>query len=83
MGGAVTSRMWAASGASVGFRPMLHIPYDPDLFADLNLERFELGKSGKILINHPESTYDDRFWALALSVYASEMAPPLPLKPIA
>ena len=46
--------MWAASGASVRFRPLLHIPYDLDLFADLNVERLELGKSGKILFNHRE-----------------------------
>jgi len=67
----------------VGLRPLLHIPYDPDLFAELNVERYELSKSGKILFNHPEGTKDDRFWALALSVYASEMAPPPPLKPLA
>ena len=59
----------------VGLRPLLHIPYDPDLFAELNIERFELGKSGKILFNHPEGTHDDRFWATALSVYAADMEP--------
>lgn len=30
----------------------------------------------------PEGTHDDRFWALALSVYASEMAPPPASRPI-
>jgi len=68
--------MWAVSGASVGFRPLLHIPYDPDLFAELNIERFELGKSGKILFNHLEGTCDDRFWALVFTVYAAEQAHP-------
>jgi len=67
----------------VGLRPLLHIPYDPDLFAELNVERFELGKSGKILFNHPEGTHDDMFWALALSVYAAEMAPPPASRPLA
>jgi len=70
-------------GRPVGLRPLLHIPYDPDLFAELNVERFELSKSGKILFNHPEGTHDDRFWALALSVYAAEMAPPPASRPLA
>ena len=69
-------------GLPVGLRPLLHIPYDPELFAELNVERFELSKTGKILFNHPEGTHDDRFWALALSVYAAEMAPPLASRPI-
>jgi len=61
----------------------LHIPYDPDLFAELNVELFELSKSGKILFNHPEGTHDDRFWSLALSVYAAEMVPPPASSPLA
>ncbi len=67
----------------VGLRPLLHIPYDSGLFAELNVERYELGKMGKLLFNHPEGTHDDRFWALALSVYAAEMAPPAASKPTA
>jgi hypothetical protein len=70
-------------GRPVGLRPLLHIPYDPDLYAELNVERFELGKSGKLLFSHPEGTHDDRFWALALSVYAVDMALPLATKPLA
>jgi len=70
-------------GRPVGLRPLLHIPYDPELFAELNVERFELSMSGKILFNHPEGTHDDRFWALALAVYAAEQAPPPPSRPIA
>jgi len=69
-------------GRPVGLRPLLHIPYDPGLFSELNVERYELSKSGKILFNHPEGTHDDRFWALALSVYAVEMEPPPAPKPI-
>ena len=67
----------------VGLRPLLHIPYDPELFAELNVERYELGKSGKILFNHPEGTHDDRFWATALSVYAIEMEPIPASRPLA
>ena len=61
-------------------RPFLHLPYDPDLHKELNVERYELGKNGKILFNHPEGTHDDRFWATALAIYAVETAPPLPSK---
>ncbi len=70
-------------GANAKLRPLLHIPYDPDLFHELNVERFELGKTGKILFNHPQGTHDDRFWAVALAVYASEQASPPPSRPIA
>ena len=44
---------------------------DSDLIAELNVERFELRKSGGILFSHPEGTHGDRFWALALAVAAS------------
>lgn len=67
----------------MGLRPLLHIPYDPDLYAELNVERFELGKSGKLLFSHPEGSNDDRFWALALAVYAFQQTPLLPNKPVA
>jgi phage FluMu gp28-like protein len=49
----------------------LKIPYDGDLIAELNVERFELTKEGKIKFNHPEGTHDDRFWSLALACYAT------------
>ena len=70
-------------GNRMGLRPMLHIPFDPDLFHELNLERYELSKSGKLLFNHPQGTNDDLFWGLALAVYASEQAQPPPSRPIA
>jgi hypothetical protein len=38
---------------------------------------------GKLLFNHPQGTYDDRFWAIALAVYAAEKAPQPTSKPIA
>jgi len=62
-------------GNLIGLRPLLHIPYNPDLFSELNVERYELSKTGKILFNHPEGTHDDRFWALALAMYGAMMEP--------
>jgi len=49
----------------------LRIPYDSQLIAELNTERYELTKDGKTRFSHPEGTHDDRFWALALATYAS------------
>ena len=70
-------------GNLVSLRPLLHIPFDADLFHELNVERYELGKTGKLLFNHPQGTHDDRFWALALAVYAAEQAQPLASRPVA
>lgn len=53
----------------------LKIPYDSDLISELNTERFELAKDGKLKLNHPENTHDDRFWALALACYATRTEP--------
>ena len=64
-------------------RPILHIPFDEALYHELNVERYELSKSGKILFNHPQGTKDDRFWAVALAVYAAEQAPIPTSRPIA
>jgi phage FluMu gp28-like protein len=46
------------------------MPYDREIINELNLERFELTKAGKIRFSHPEGTHDDRFWSVALAVYA-------------
>jgi phage FluMu gp28-like protein len=53
----------------------LAIPYDSELIAELNLERYELSKDGKIRLNHPLGTHDDRFWAVALAAYATRTQP--------
>ncbi|RJS76249.1 hypothetical protein CW667_05695 [Candidatus Bathyarchaeota archaeon] len=53
----------------------LKIPYDPELIAELNIERFELTKEGKIRFSHPQGAHDDRFWSLALAVYATRTEP--------
>ena len=60
---------------SSGLRPILHIPYDAELFHELNLERFGLSRSGRLLFNHPAETHDDRFWAASLSVFAVTNTP--------
>jgi len=54
----------------------LHIPYDRHLLDELNVERYQLTKTGKIALDHPPGTHDDRFWATALAAYASEQNPP-------
>jgi len=61
----------------------LRIPYDRGLLDELNTEQYELTKTGKITYSHPEGTHDDRFWALALAVYAAEKEAPPPAKPTA
>jgi phage FluMu gp28-like protein len=53
----------------------LKIPYDSQLIAELNTERYELTKDGKTRFSHPEGTHDDRFWALALAAYAARTNP--------
>ncbi|MEM5867277.1 MAG: hypothetical protein QXG39_05095, partial [Candidatus Aenigmatarchaeota archaeon] len=50
----------------------LAIPYDSELIAELNTERFELTKSGHYQFSHPEGTHDDMLWALALAAYGAE-----------
>jgi phage FluMu gp28-like protein len=47
-------------------------PYELDFLQELNVERFELSKSGQILFSHPEGTHDDRLWAFALAVFATK-----------
>ena len=61
----------------------LQIPFDDDPFHELKVERYELGKPGKILFNHPDGMYDDRFWSIELSVYGAEQATPPPSRPMA
>ena len=62
---------------------LLKIPFHRDLLDELNVEKYELTKTGKITFSHSEGTHDDRFWALALAVYAAEKAEPPPSIPIA
>lgn len=53
----------------------LRIPYDAELIAEINIEKFELTKEGQLKFSHPENTHDDRLWALALAVYAATQSP--------
>ncbi|HEY4822237.1 MAG TPA: hypothetical protein VIH83_00945, partial [Candidatus Bathyarchaeia archaeon] len=48
-----------------------HIPCDRELISELNLEQYEMMKTGQIRFDHPTGTHDDRLWAFALAVYAS------------
>jgi hypothetical protein len=54
---------------------LLTYPFDDehgvDLTGELNVERFELTKTGQIMFSHPEGSHDDILWAVALAVYAS------------
>jgi len=47
------------------------LPYDPDVIAELNIEKFEITKDGNVKFHHDEGTHDDRFWSIALAVYAA------------
>ena len=49
----------------------LSLYYDPDLIAQINIEHYELTKTGQILFSHPDGTHDDKVWALSLATYAT------------
>ena len=58
------------------------IPYVParkledvDLTAELNIEKYELMKTGHLRFSHPEGGHDDVFWSTALALYASVQSP--------
>ncbi len=60
----------------------IKIPYVPtrklgdiDLTAELNVERYELMKTGHLGFSHPEGTHDDVFWSIALAVLGSVRTP--------
>jgi phage FluMu gp28-like protein len=48
---------------------------DVDLTAELNIEKYELMKTGHLRFSHPEGGHDDVFWSMALAVHASVKAP--------
>ena len=58
------------------------IPYVPatkiqdvDLTAELNVEKYELMKTGHLRFSHPDGSHDDVFWSMALAVYGAIKAP--------
>jgi phage FluMu gp28-like protein len=60
----------------------VRIPYTPtkslsdvDLTAELNVEKFELLKTGNVKFTHPEGSHDDVFWASCLAVSAAVKQP--------
>jgi len=55
---------------------------DIDLCAELNIEKYELMKTGHIRFSHPEGSHDDVFWAVALAVYAARYTPFKPPTPM-
>jgi len=62
---------------------LLRMPFDRDTLDELNAEKYELTKTGRIAFSHQEGAHDDRFWALALAVYAAEKSEPTPSRPLA
>ena len=54
----------------------LHVPFDRELINEMNVERYEIMKSGQVQYSHPSNTHDDLLWALALAVYASRRTMP-------
>jgi phage FluMu gp28-like protein len=55
----------------IPYVPVRYSSRDIDLMAELNVERFELSKTGSIAFSHPEGTHDDVFWSIALALHAS------------
>lgn len=60
----------------------IKIPYVPtkriddvELTSELNIEKYELLRTGHLRFSHSEGSHDDVFWSLALGVYASVQAP--------
>jgi len=41
----------------------------------INVERYELTKTGRIKFSHLEGSHDDRFWATALATYSYNSGP--------
>jgi hypothetical protein len=56
----------------------LAMPYDSELVAEMNAERYEMLKSGQIQFSHPEDSHDDRLWALALACYGTRLVGQVP-----
>jgi len=59
---------------NIMMRGLLKYPYDRQLLHEMNVEKYELSKSGHVMFTHPSGTHDDMLWALALAVYASKSA---------
>lgn len=60
---------------SVMVSSRFEFPYDADLIEELHGQQFKVMKSGKYTFLHPSGSHDDRFWAVALAVFAAEKEP--------
>jgi len=49
------------------------MPFDRRIISELNVERYELSKDGRVRFSHPEGTHDDIFWAIALAMWAAKL----------
>jgi len=56
----------------------LTMPFDSELISEINSERYEMLKSGRIQFSHPEDQHDDRLWALALACYGIRFVTEIP-----
>lgn len=55
-------------------RRRFELPYDPDVQAELNVVQWEQKPGSELYtFSHPEGSHDDRFWAIALAVYAASI----------
>ena len=74
-------KMMAARKSDAGTKPeearrRFELPYDQEVQAELNCETWEQKPGSEIYaFSHPKGSHDDRFWAIALAVYASEKEP--------
>jgi hypothetical protein len=55
----------------IPYVPVRYSSRDVDLMVELNVERFELRKTGSIVFSHPEGSHDDVFWSIALALHAA------------
>lgn len=44
-------------GNPMSLRPLLHVPFNPELFKELYIECLELCKSGKIIFNYTDGSH--------------------------
>lgn len=57
-------------------------PFEVNLTGELNVEQFELTKTGQMQFAHPDGTHDDIFWAVALAVFATRTPPRPQFRPV-
>lgn len=58
-------------------RRKFELPYDKDVQSELNIVQWEQARGSELYtFSHPEGSHDDRFWAIALAVFAAAQAPP-------